>query len=243
MILLIVSYFLCCLFFYFLAIRFVYSRKNWSSTHWVSILFRSLLAYLLSHFESLNFCFQRTQKVNEWTPVRPHFRKARKVCTLLPFSDWNCARDLFIYCSLLYQHSYFSFVCSGACKPYHGSVCSKFIPGDDRIFIALNNSQQQNEERILLAASILRDYTHSNCKDSLVKFLCFHLFPRCHGGKHPKPRYLCKDDCEVLQAATCSREFHLLERRLGTSAHRTIPDCSSLSDRGNCLSIGKWFAY
>lgn len=201
----------------------------------MGILFRSLLAYLLSLVNNSIFVY-RIHKVNTSLSEFPKGPQSVHVVTFFSLKlRLRCFYSLlFVIPTLLLL-----IVCSGACKSYHGNVCSKFIPGDGKIFIALNNSQQQNEERILLAASILRDYTHSNCKDSLIKFLCFHLFPPCHSGKHLRPRYLCKDECDVLQAATCSREFRLLERRLGTSAHRTIPDCTSLSDRGNCVSIGK----
>lgn len=58
-----------------------------------------------------------------------------------------------------------------------------------------------------------------------------------------RPALLCKDDCEVLQARTCSKEFRLLKERLGSLAKDTVPNCSILPDDGgpetrDCLVIG-----
>lgn len=126
----------------------------------------------------------------------------------------------------------------GTCEPYRGRICLKYISSDNRTFIPHNKTQMQLEERVLFATSILREYTHSSCKDLLVKALCHNLFPPCETGNSPSPQLLCKESCEVLQAATCSREFHLLERRLGTLSYETIPDCSLLSDGASCLHVG-----
>lgn len=132
------------------------------------------------------------------------------------------------------------FIYSGTCKPYSGSICSSYISKDGRVFIPHLKSQKHLEENIVRAALILTGYMHPSCKNSLVKALCYNLFPPCQTGKHPRPRLLCKDECEVLQARTCSKEFRLLRKRLGSLADETVPNCSVLSfDSGDCLVIGE----
>jgi len=128
---------------------------------------------------------------------------------------------------------------SGTCKPYSGSICSRYISNDGRVFIQHLKTQKQSEENIIRATSILTGYMHPSCKNSLVKALCYNLFPPCQSGRHPRPRLLCKDECEVLQARTCSKEFRYLRKRLGLLADDTVPNCSLLSsDAGGCLVIG-----
>lgn len=52
---------------------------------------------------------------------------------------------------------------------------------------------------------------------------------------------LCKDECEVLQARTCSKEVPLLRERLGSSlAEEIIPNCARLArdcDEGKYQSL------
>lgn len=127
----------------------------------------------------------------------------------------------------------------GTCKPYSGNICTKYISNDSKVFVPHLKSQKQSEEKIAFATSILTDYIHPACQKSLVKALCFNLFPPCEKGNPPRPRLLCKDQCEVLKARTCSKEVDLLIKKLGHLADETIPNCTDVScDSGDCLAIG-----
>ena len=79
-----------------------------------------------------------------------------------------------------------------------------------------------------MAAAILTDYMRPSCKRSFVKVLCYSLFPPCQPGKCPTPQLLCKEQCHVLRARTCSKEFRLLKTRLSAVADEIIPNCSKL---------------
>ena len=139
-----------------------------------------------------------------------------------------------------YKRTFYDYVHSGTCKPYLGRICSRYITHDSKVFIPRNKSQKESEQKILLASSILTDYMHPSCQNSLVKALCYNLFRPCQAGKNPGPRLLCKDDCEVLQARTCSKEFRFLRKRLGNLADEIVPNCSVLDfDAVDCLVIGE----
>ena len=91
-------------------------------------------------------------------------------------------------------------------------------------------TQRQSEDNIVLAASTLTDYINPTCGKSLLKALCYNHFQPCPSSKQVRPMQLCKDECEVLQARTCSKEVRLLRERLGSSlAEEIMPNCARLA--------------
>ena len=113
------------------------------------------------------------------------------------------------------------------------------------MFVQQLRPQRESEKKIIHAASVLTGYMSTQCKDSLLRALCYNLFAPCQGGKYRRsPRRLCKDDCEVIQGRACSKEIKLLNERLGGNADEIIPNCSSLPfqstvEAKNCLPIRK----
>lgn len=130
---------------------------------------------------------------------------------------------------------HYFFVYSGRCQPFRGTICSKYISD---IFVPNFKPQKQSDENISIAAEILRDFMRPSCKRSFVKVLCYSLFPPCQPGKCPRPQLLCKDQCEVLRARTCSKESRLLKTRLGAVADEIIPNCSKLASfHPDCIRV------
>lgn len=131
----------------------------------------------------------------------------------------------------------------GTCKPYNGTICSRYISKDTKVFVQQLRPQRESEKKIIHAASVLTGYMSTQCKDSLLRALCYNLFAPCQGGKHRRsPRRLCKDDCEVIQGRACSKEIKFLNEKLGGNADEIIPNCSSLPfqstvEAKNCLPI------
>lgn len=162
--------------------------------------------------------------------------KREKNIQSVPFDLRELAKHLFFF---------FFFLSDGTCKPYNGTICSRYISKDTKVFVQQLRPQRESEKKIIHAASVLTDYMSTQCKDSLLRALCYNLFAPCQGGKHRRsPRRLCKDDCEVIQGRACSKEIKLLNERLGGNAEEIIPNCSSLPfqstvEAKNCLPIRK----
>ena len=135
----------------------------------------------------------------------------------------------FIISYFLLQTSHLLYLFTvGTCEPYTGSVCSSYILKDTGVLISPLRTQRQSEDNISLVASTLTDYINPTCKKSLLKALCYNLFPLCQSSKQVKPMQMCKNECDVLPGSTCLKELRLLRHRLGTSfVEEIIPDCDS----------------
>lgn len=57
------------------------------------------------------------------------------------------------------------------------------------------------------------NHLSSRCQEYGIPSLCFHAFPLCDdSGDKPKPRRICKDECQILESDVCKTEYILAKR-------------------------------
>ncbi|XP_076441150.1 inactive tyrosine-protein kinase transmembrane receptor ROR1-like [Babylonia areolata] len=131
----------------------------------------------------------------------------------------------------------------GFCQIYRGSTCSKFV-GNMSIYVESKFTQGLSEEKLVAAFAVIASSHHlsQRCQDFGIPSLCYHAFPLCDDtGDRPRPRQICRDECEVLENDVCKTEYVLAKshRLIGD---RLLPDCLSLKGPGtpegdNCVRV------
>ncbi|XP_025080891.1 inactive tyrosine-protein kinase transmembrane receptor ROR1-like isoform X2 [Pomacea canaliculata] len=131
----------------------------------------------------------------------------------------------------------------GFCQTYRGSTCSKFV-GNMSIYVQSKFTQGMNEEKFIAAFAVIASSNHlsSRCQEYGIPSLCFHAFPLCDdSGDKPKPRRICKDECQILESDVCKTEYILAKRHklIGDSL---LPKCDTLDEPDspegkNCVRI------
>lgn len=82
------------------------------------------------------------------------------------------------------------------------------------------------------------------CSRFAVRSLCFHVFPLCEeASRTPRPRQLCRDECEALEQDVCSLEYTLARANPRMLMQLQLPHCHLLPQPGSpraasCMRIG-----
>ncbi|KAK6180051.1 hypothetical protein SNE40_012270 [Patella caerulea] len=132
----------------------------------------------------------------------------------------------------------------GFCQVHRGSTCSKYV-GNMSIYVSTKFTQGLREERFIAAFAVIGSSNHlsTECQSFAIPSLCYHAFPLCDETRgKPRPRQICKDECEMLEDDICKTEY-ILAKRHPLIGNRLLPDCSKLADPGtpegdNCIRIG-----
>ncbi|KAL8604777.1 hypothetical protein ACOMHN_017735 [Nucella lapillus] len=131
----------------------------------------------------------------------------------------------------------------GFCQIYRGSTCSKFV-GNMSIYVESKYTQGLSEEKFIAAFAVIAstDHLSQRCQDYGIPSLCFHAFPLCDdSGDKPRPRQICRDECEILENDLCKTEY-LMAKRHRLIGDKVLPKCHKLKGPGtpdgdNCIPV------
>lgn len=82
------------------------------------------------------------------------------------------------------------------------------------------------------------------CSQFAIPSFCHFVFPLCDARSGaPKPRQLCRDECEVLESDLCRQEFRIARSNPLILMRLQLPKCEALPlpdspDAENCMRIG-----
>ncbi|ESO86644.1 hypothetical protein LOTGIDRAFT_51609, partial [Lottia gigantea] len=132
----------------------------------------------------------------------------------------------------------------GFCQVHRGSTCSKYV-GNKSIYVSTKFTQGLREERFIAAFAVIGSSNHlsKECQTFAIPSLCYHAFPLCDDSRgKPRPKQICKDECEALEDNICKTEY-ILAKRHPLIGDRLLPDCSKLAGPGtpegdDCIRIG-----
>ncbi|ELU14629.1 hypothetical protein CAPTEDRAFT_162027 [Capitella teleta] len=134
----------------------------------------------------------------------------------------------------------------GFCQAYRGAACSKFIQGNS-IYVRSSTQQGMVEERLTAALTAIAasNELSSQCGEFAIPSLCIFAFPLCQSQDtgNPRPRQLCRDECEALESRLCQREFALVRSNPMIDNPFILPRCQTLPQMGtpesiNCVRLG-----
>ncbi|XP_013780639.2 inactive tyrosine-protein kinase transmembrane receptor ROR1-like [Limulus polyphemus] len=133
----------------------------------------------------------------------------------------------------------------GVCQVYRGATCSEYIANKTVYFKSLR-SQGFLEEKLAAAFTViatLQDVS-AQCQHFAIPFFCYFAFPLCdESSLAPKPRQVCRDECEALEYKMCRLEYFNAKRHPVISQQNILPVCKDLPPIGskesqNCVRLG-----
>lgn len=82
------------------------------------------------------------------------------------------------------------------------------------------------------------------CSQFAIPSFCHFVFPLCdERSRTPKPRELCRDECEVLENDLCRQEYNIARSNPLILMQLQLPKCEDLPrpdtlEAANCIRIG-----
>jgi len=132
----------------------------------------------------------------------------------------------------------------GFCQPYRGAACSKFV-GNKSIYVRNKLQQGLMEEKLTAAFTVIATSSDlsQRCGEYAIPSLCFYAFPLCDSeAPTPRPRKICRDECELLENDLCKREYIIAKTHPLIGNQFVLPKCELLPETGtpeaaNCVGI------
>ena len=119
---------------------------------------------------------------------------------------------------------------SGRCQAYAGTACREWL-GEAAVWVSHDQSYVDEKLSLTFATITASKLMSPRCAQFAIQAICLSTFPLCD-PRTLRPRRLCREECEVLEADYCRAELETARSHPAIEQQLVFPECSELPPIG-----------
>ena len=129
----------------------------------------------------------------------------------------------------------------GRCEKYTGSACGA-SHGEAMVWVSTDQTYVDERLSLTFQTITTSKMMSSRCSEFAIQAICHSTFPLCD-KRTQRPRKICREECEVLEADYCKSELETARSHPAIFQQLVFPECEELPalgsmDSHNCVRLG-----
>ena len=129
----------------------------------------------------------------------------------------------------------------GRCEKYAGIACGASL-GEAMVWVSTDQTYVDERLSLTFQTITTSKMMSGRCSEWAIQAICHSTFPLCD-KRTQRPRKLCREECEVLEADYCKSELETARSHPAIFQQLVFPECEELPalgsmDSHNCVRLG-----
>ena len=130
----------------------------------------------------------------------------------------------------------------GRCEKYSGSACGASLGAEAMVWVSTDQTYVDERLSLTFQTITTSKMMSGRCSEYAIQAICLSTFPLCD-KRTQRPRKLCREECEVLEADHCKSELETARSSPAIFQQLVFPECEELPalgsmDSHNCVRLG-----